>query len=179
MGMLMVLGGCGGAGRGGGAAHHEASLIDMFHEPGSTLRGVARASLVNETTGERLTLVFMTTQQVEVQAGRAVYYLDAYAGEGREIVAVLVFAFAQAPAIRSYRSSPSEDDVWIGFSTGADFRGGDPGTTWSNVGGGNATLNITRREGRVLIGNFRGRLDRNDGAGYFRIEDGIVMLASL
>ncbi len=169
----------GGGGGGASADYDEEAIIAMFNEPGSRLRGVARLTLINESTGRRLTLVFMSFSPVRFQAERMVYFLNSYINDGQDIAAVLVFAFEQAPQIRTYYPSPSNNEVMVGFTFGPEFRGGDPETAWSNVGGGRGTLRIERQVGRALLGTMTGRLDMNNGQGYYRIDEGIVLLATM
>lgn len=159
---------CGGARPAGPAAEVERNYFAM-----------ATLTLVNEGSGERTPLVAVANERPELQSGRLVYFLYAYR-QGRPLqgmpTATLVLAFAEEPAVRTYYASADQTNLRVGFCEGGDFRELDPATGWSSTGRGHATVRISERSGQVLSGSLDGRLDTNDGNGFFLIDQGRVYI---
>lgn len=131
------------------------------------------ARFLSESSGDRMSLIYVDTTPPEFNAEGGYWVIQAKAKVNGQIVGHVLFLLKSLAPGR-YEGSAQKKDVALGSLVGSPtWVGRGPDTSWSMNEGG--WVEIVLREGRShteLEGNFRAKLVANDGRRYQTVESG-------
>jgi hypothetical protein len=158
------------------------NAVDSFDEDVRRIREIVprwdngtgiTARFLNESSGNRISLIYVDTTPPEYNADGGYWVVQARAKVNNEIVGHVMFLLKNLAPGR-YEGSAQRKDVVFGSLLGSPtWHGRSPDAAWSMNEG--AWVEVVLREGRgagELEGNFRAKLTANDGHHYQTVESG-------
>ena len=159
--------------------------LDTFEEDIARIRQIVPGwdngtglsiKFLKESTGKRLSLIYVDPTPPAYKDGPGLWMIQAKATSGDTVIGWAVILLKSLAPGR-YEGSPSKQDVVLAVCMGETWDGKNPETTWSINPGSYAEITLQPGRGPGdLEGNFRGKLVDNKGTGFHTIENGYVYI---
>jgi len=148
-----------------------ASVSQWPHGTGATLR------FLNESSGERLSLIFVDEAAPKFESDNSAYaiYAKARVGGGKVVGHLVLYLKALRPG--TYQGDDHTKSAVMGILMGDPiWNAENPETAWSVNSESWCEVELRGTPEGALEGNFRARLVDNKGTGFINVESGFLFI---